>query len=217
MTKRAAADPDTARGKAAREAILAAGTALFARNGLKATSISQIADRAGVNRAMIAYYFGNKAGLYDAIIDSAVAEAAATIASVDLAAGGRESLRQLVLAFADANSRHADFVRMIIHEYFEPGRLFDPSPATKLAGFMKLTKGVLDSLPRAPGARDYDVQVLHLIIVGAINYFILTEPFRQRTAGRNNPAVTTPSMDEFAATLADIFSAGLSHLWKIEG
>jgi len=205
--------PDTARGKAARDKIIAAATELFAGKGLRATSITDIAARAGVNRAMIAYYFGNKGGLYDAIIDAAVEEAAASLASLDLSGGGRESLRQLVLAFAEANSRRPQFIRMIIYEYFEPARLFEPSASIRLSGFMKLTKRVIESIPKAPGARTYDPQILHLIIVGAINYFIFTEPFRQRVVA-SGADITTPSIDEFADALADIFSRGLASIWQ---
>ena len=215
MSKAPPASPDTARGQAARASIIAAATDLFAEKGLRATSITDIAARAGVNRAMIAYYFGSKGGLYDAIIDATVEDATASISALDPTGGGRESLRQLVHAFAEINSRRPQFIRMIVYEYFEPGRLFEPSASSRLSGFMKLTQKVLDSVPKGPNARRFDPQVLHLIIVGAINYFILTEPFRQRTSA-TNPGITTPTMDEFADTLADIFSTGLSEIWRHE-
>ncbi len=43
--------------------------ALFARNGYSETSIRDIAKAAGVNSAMISYYFGSKEKLMEAIID----------------------------------------------------------------------------------------------------------------------------------------------------
>ena len=146
-------------------------------------------------------------------IPSAVDDATTSIAAIDLAGNGRELLRQLVLVFAETNSRRPHFVRMIIYEYFEPGRLFEPAASSRLSGFMKLTRKVLDAFPRSPTAREFDPQVIHLIIVGAINYFILTEPFRQRVSA-GGADITTPSMAQFADALAEIFSTGLSTVWQ---
>ncbi len=199
----------TAKGKAARDAILTAATELFAEKGVSGASITRIAAQAGVNRAMIAYYFGSKSGLYDAIIDTAVEDAAATLGALEVESDGGDPIRRLVLAFSEMLSRRPHFVRMIIHEYFQPGRLFEPETANKLSGFMRLTERVLDTVPLGPRARAYDPQILHLIMVGALNYFTLTAPFRDRLSGSLDRELTTPSVEEFAATLADIFSAGL--------
>lgn len=52
-------DPDSPRGR-----ILSAARKLFSEQGLAATSTRAIAEEAGVNLAMIHYYYGNKEKLY---------------------------------------------------------------------------------------------------------------------------------------------------------
>ncbi len=52
-----------ARGQA-RERLLAAATALFAERGYDRTTTRDLAEHAGVDAALIARYFGTKAGLY---------------------------------------------------------------------------------------------------------------------------------------------------------
>jgi AcrR family transcriptional regulator len=52
-----------------REAILEAAEELFADNGFDATSIRELAGRAGVNLAMINYYFGSKEKLFEALVE----------------------------------------------------------------------------------------------------------------------------------------------------
>jgi AcrR family transcriptional regulator len=52
-----------ARGQA-REQLLAAATELFAERGYDRTTTRDLAERAGVDAALIARYFGTKAGLY---------------------------------------------------------------------------------------------------------------------------------------------------------
>jgi len=52
-----------------REGLLDAATRLATERGFDATSIREIAEAAGVTPGMIAYYFGGKQGLYEAMID----------------------------------------------------------------------------------------------------------------------------------------------------
>lgn len=51
----------------ARTRLLRAGLRLFAAQGFSKTSTREVAESAGVNVASIAYYFGDKAGLYKAV------------------------------------------------------------------------------------------------------------------------------------------------------
>lgn len=88
-----------------RERILAAAVELFAGSGYAGTGVRQIAAAAGVNVAMIHYYFGSKAGLFKAIIDHFFERLSQTLEPV-LAAGAqaglppeqrlREAVRELV-------------------------------------------------------------------------------------------------------------------------
>lgn len=52
-----------------RDQILHAAADLFAAHGYARTSIRQVADRAGANSALIYYYFGSKAELYEAVLN----------------------------------------------------------------------------------------------------------------------------------------------------
>ena len=63
-----------ARGEDTRRRILEAALHLFAAQGYEGTSTRQIAEGAVVNLPAIQYYFGNKEGLYRAIIDDITAD-----------------------------------------------------------------------------------------------------------------------------------------------
>ena len=56
-----------------RESLLSAARSLFLRYGFRAVSSRQVAAAAGVNPAMIHYYFNGKDGLYRAMLESAIA------------------------------------------------------------------------------------------------------------------------------------------------
>jgi AcrR family transcriptional regulator len=66
ITRRRRRDPD-----GIREALIAAGTALFAERGYDGTPVSAIAEAARVNKAMINFHFGGKRKLYLAIVTAA--------------------------------------------------------------------------------------------------------------------------------------------------
>lgn len=57
----------------AREALLDAASRLFAAHGLEGVSIRRLAEEAGVTPAMVHYYFGNKKGLYEALLTRTLA------------------------------------------------------------------------------------------------------------------------------------------------
>ena len=57
-----------------RAAILAAATAEFARHGLGGARVDRIAARAGANKRMLYYYFGDKDALFRAVLEAAYAE-----------------------------------------------------------------------------------------------------------------------------------------------
>jgi AcrR family transcriptional regulator len=57
-----------------REKLLNSASLCFLEDDYKSVTIRQIADKAGVNAAMIAYYFGSKSGLFEAVIKSHFAD-----------------------------------------------------------------------------------------------------------------------------------------------
>lgn len=71
-----------ARGEDTRRRILETALDLFAAHGYEGASTRQIAEGAGVNLPAIQYYFGNKEGLYRAIIEDIVADTERHMAEV---------------------------------------------------------------------------------------------------------------------------------------
>ncbi len=58
------------RSERTRSAILAAAEDLFAERGFAATRLEDIAERVGIKRASIVYYFKDKRELYEAVLSS---------------------------------------------------------------------------------------------------------------------------------------------------
>ncbi len=69
-SRKAAKGPQTRNADATRAKILQAALSEFSERGMPAASTDDIAERCGVNKRMIYYYFGSKEGLYLAALES---------------------------------------------------------------------------------------------------------------------------------------------------
>lgn len=101
-----------------RKALLDSALAEFADKGLAGARVSAIAERAGVNKQLISYYFGGKQGLYQAILDRWHGQ------EQQLAAPGI-SLEELAWRYLEATHREPDLQRLFLRECLEQ----DPSKA----------------------------------------------------------------------------------------
>lgn len=97
--------------------ILAAGRSEFAARGYAGARIDRIATRAGVNKQLIFYYFGSKAGLYQATLTRALGDLPDDVLRrhPEGAAGG-DRIRRAALRLFDALAERPDLVRFIVHE-----------------------------------------------------------------------------------------------------
>jgi TetR/AcrR family transcriptional regulator len=68
---------------ARREQILAVGLELFVRRGYAATKISDIADAAGMSVGLLFHYFDSKQRLYEELVGTGLARAAAALSAVE--------------------------------------------------------------------------------------------------------------------------------------
>jgi AcrR family transcriptional regulator len=191
-----------------RDAIKRAGAELFATKGYRSTGVRDIADAAGCNQALIAYHFGGKGGLYDEILGDAVAHAKSLAAEAELL-GDPAPERRLVQILAKALSSQSHLAPMILREQMDPDRLLNVETANSLRGFMALTESVLDALSLDDEARGWDPQIVHLAVVGPLIHFLVATRMRDAVAAKVAQPMSTPSIDEFAETLASMVSRSL--------
>jgi AcrR family transcriptional regulator len=109
-----AASRDPERTKAA---ILKAATDEITANGLSGARIDRIAERAGVNKRMLYHYFGDKEGLYVAVMEATYAdirsaEIGLNLTDRDPVGGMRELVRFTWRYFID----HPEFLSLLVTE-----------------------------------------------------------------------------------------------------
>ena len=123
-------EPGGRRGEQTREAILTAAEIVFAKHGFDGARIDTIAEVSGYNKTLIFRYFGDKLGLYAAVlrrIDRQAAEVQAQLLGSLLADETlisdahrfRAFLKTALGAFFDYMVEHPRLMRMVIWEHAE--------------------------------------------------------------------------------------------------
>ena len=171
------------------EALLTTAVSLFAELGLKGTSARLLSGQAGVNIAAISYHFGDKEGLYRAVIAHIAAEvthrmtplwqqAEKVLAHNTNTAQDKTqaltALRNIMMGFATfflEETRVHDWGRIILREQI------DPSPAFSILyeGYMQRVLNLVAGLVACcTGANSVDESVrvrVHLLLGQVLGIF----------------------------------------------
>lgn len=129
-----------------REALIDAARDLFASAGYAASSLRQIALAAKVTPALGHYYFTDKAGLLDAVVEHRVAPLVQDIGAAVLAAGHEPvpAIRAFVRAYTATAANHPWLPRLIVREVLsESGTLRDTFPRRFAGGLATMLTGLV--------------------------------------------------------------------------
>jgi AcrR family transcriptional regulator len=99
--------------------IAAAAQAEFARFGYAGARLQRIADQAGVNKQLVFYYFGSKAGLYTGVME----ESSSHLLAAPVDSDGRATMRlsQELRTTYTALRQNPHVVRLIVFDAWEEG------------------------------------------------------------------------------------------------
>ena len=207
-TKRGAGRPRVPAGS--REALLAAGTELFAERGFDGVSVQAIARKAGVNPAMISYHFGSKRELYMAILAATFGEIVAEVERIAASPGpAPQVLRELMAAIGEtASRRHPHFCTMMLREVLTGGTHLEPAMAEPMR-VLAAVQQIVERGVREGSFRSVDPLLTHLSLVGSLVFFFATMRFRQRVL-RDRLHREPPDGATYIAHLQDLMIEGLA-------
>ena len=162
---------------AARAKISAAGEELFAARGYAGTAVRDIAEKAGVNGAMIHYYFGSKEGLYRAILESAasrVREMLVETTGGDLST--KDRLARFVEAYAAYILSHPNLARILYREMLAGGsRLIKVAQKYAVTNYTILRETIAEGVRRGE-LRKIDIDLAPISLMGMVVVFQLVRP-----------------------------------------
>lgn len=182
-----------------REQLLDIGRSLFAAKGFDATSVEEIAERAGVSKPVVYEHFGGKEGLYAVVVDREVRR---LLERIDASLKGqhpRELLEQAAGALLDYVERDTDGFRILVRD----------SPVASTSGtFASLISDIATQVEHVLAAQfknlGYDAKLAPLYSQALVGMVALT--------GQWWLVARKPKRDEVAAHLVNLAWNGLSHL-----
>lgn len=169
-----------ARSTETRAAILAAAERIFAKAGLAGARTDDIAAAAGVNKALLYYYFTSKRGLYEAVLEDHFREfnrrALEVLAAPDAARTVLLRYVSLYFDFISARQRYASLYQQMMTARGQPlERLVRKYFVPRTTAFNKL----LERGIRAGEFRRADARHAAISIVGLIVFYFSAAPVLQ--------------------------------------
>ena len=196
-----------------RNQILDAAEQLFAEQGFARTTIKQIGRAAGVNSALLYYYFADKEELYQEVLRRLIGNLVErTSGSLDRPGPPESRLRALVAAQAEAIASNPRFPRLLVRELAESDAAHAVGPLHVLAAttFRRLCDLVREGQAAGVFRRGLDPRFAAISIVSQVAYFTIARPAIRilLNSGAEGPSLET--LRGFARHAADFALAALS-------
>jgi len=162
-----------------RRKILDAAAEEFALRGLAGSRVDRIAQKAGVNKAMIYYHFSSKEGLYKAMIDGMLSRVGMVLKqAADPDADLEKSLLSLSLAYHDILGSDSHLPRVLLHEMADGGRFLRAAISENILD-PALPARMQEKFGRGSGEgefRDVDGRHAMLSFVGMNLFYLMMSP-----------------------------------------
>ena len=157
--------------------IMAAAEELFAVRGYHGATTREIASAAGMNLAMIHYYFGNKEGLYRTIFEDKIERIRGIFASAGAESGTcTERLERVVRAYAEFLCSRPAFVRVMQHEMLAGGTLFSELFLPQVKRNYAAVRALFEEGIRRGEFRHVDVEIMPISMIGMMAFFLVGQP-----------------------------------------
>ena len=195
----------------ARERILDASSAVFAEEGFAGSRVDAIAQRAGVNKAMLYYHVGDKRALYVEVlkrnfgrIEMALEEGLSSDGSA------AERLRSVITIVESAIAANPDHARIVLREFASGSSNLPAEILHRMLGLLTVVKDILAEGSRTGEFRPTDPVMTHLTLIGAILMLNVVSPLRERVVGLGS-TVDFPTADaDIARFLGDLLLEGIA-------
>lgn len=169
--------------------IIDVASAEFAERGLSGARVDRIAERTHTSKRMLYYYFGNKEGLYRAVLLSYYQKLRSAETALDLDHQPPiEALKSLVEFTFDYHLKNAAIVRLIMVENIHKGRHVAKLPAATPVN-SPILNTVADILKRGeadetirPGLDAFDVYTT----IAALSFFNVSNRYTIRAIFRHD-------------------------------
>ncbi|EGO62135.1 TetR/AcrR family transcriptional regulator [Acetonema longum] len=189
-----------------RDKLIEVGTRLFAKKGLAAVTIRELADAAGTNSAMISYYFGGKEGLYAAVMEAHLEKIRSVIKQAQLNnLEPLEKIRRYGQGVLNIHNQSPYLIRLVFSEITNPTVHFEPVRKTIGLVALFLQQAIREGIEAGQIRPDVDPAYATVALAGILNFFFIARPLAEGflPQGQNHEGV-------FNRQALDIFLNGIA-------
>lgn len=163
--------------------IIEAAEKLFATNGYEGTSVRDIAHEAGVNLAMISYYFGSKEKLLEALFDCRSSQVVIQLENT-LQNNTMEPLQKIYLMIDSLVERvftqqyfHKIMVREQMAQHIQKGPIADMIHQTKMRNQAMVRQLIHEGQKKGIFKKNIDISLMLVTLYGTANQLVTTQHY----------------------------------------
>ena len=161
--------------------ILEAAASVFSEVGFAGARVDEIADRAGVNKAMIYYHIGDKETIYAEVINIVIGNTAETIArQIQDVQDPEEKLRIYIRTFARNIDNNPQVAPIMMREVASGGKHLPEIVARDIFRIVTMLREILKEGEERGLFVETIPFLIHLMVVGAIITYKTSAPIRMR-------------------------------------
>lgn len=163
--------------------ILAAALAEFAAHGFAGARVDRVARTARVNKAMLYYHFGSKAGLYRAAIQRMLGSLVERLEAIALAPGpAADKLDRFILTFVETGTDEPSVAPIMLREVVEGASRLDRDTFLLLARIVSTMSTIVRQGQQDGAFRDVNPLLTYLTTVWPIMVYLASGPIRASIA-----------------------------------
>ncbi len=184
---------------ARRAQLVEVGRGVFAARGFEATSVEEIAEKAGVSKPILYQHFGGKEGLYAVVVDREMERVVSMISESISSGTPRERVERSALSFLTYVRDHPDGFAVLAHD--APAGTREGSMASVLNEVAEKVGVVFAAALKDAGANPKAAPIYANALVGMVTF-----------VGQWWMEVRKPSIEVVASHIAALSWSGLGHL-----
>ena len=165
------------------ERIVAAARDEFTEHGYSGARVDSIAERAGVNKALLYYHIGGKAALYERVLHDTLGRATENLAEiVQSAPTPEEKLKTYIRTLLGTIRNNPQIPSIIMQELASGARNLPDLVARDFARMFDLITSILEEGVKAGVFRDAAPVLVHFMVVGPAIFHKKVSGLRNRFA-----------------------------------
>jgi AcrR family transcriptional regulator len=190
-----------------------AAETLFAEQGFKGTSVRDIAETAGINLAMVSYYFGSKEKLFEAMFEYRSDVFKLHIESMirNKQLSPMEKMENLIDQYIQKFTSQQCFHRVLVREQMVNNNEFITSQIQNLKkrNQLLIKKLVKEGQDKGVFRKDIDIPLMMITLVGTVSQLVTTQRFYKEMNG-----MKSLSEEAFQEQIRQKLSAHLKKIFK---